>query len=191
MTLILASTSPYRRALLTRLGVEFTCVAPHVDETPEPNETPEQLAARLARAKAAAVATDHPEAIVIGSDQVAALSGQVMNKPGTHDRATAQLKACSGEEVHFYTGVTVAAPDWQEPRTRVVPFTVHFKPLDEGLIERYLQREQPYDCAGSFKVEALGIALFERLAGDDPTSLEGLPLIATVELLEQAGMEII
>lgn len=191
MTLILASTSPYRHALLSRLGLAFTCVPPETDETPGPNESPEHLAGRLARAKAEAVAAGNPGAVVIGSDQVASLAGSVMNKPGTHQRAAAQLKACSGREVHFYTGISVAAPHWNEPRTRVVPFTVQFKPLDDALIERYLLREEPYDCAGSFKVEALGIALFERLGGDDPTSLEGLPLIATVDLLAQAGIPVI
>jgi septum formation protein len=190
MTLILASTSPYRRALLERLGLTFDCVPPGTAEIPRDNEAPEALAGRLALEKAEAVAAQYPQAVVIGSDQVAALDGTLLHKPGDHARATTQLLACSGRQVDFHTGVAVVAPG-RTPAVEVVPFTVHFRTLSAQVIDRYLRREQPYDCAGSFKVEALGIALFERLAGDDPTSLEGLPLIATCRLLEEAGIRVI
>jgi len=191
MELILASTSPYRRALLARLGLSFTQVAPETDETPLANESPARLAGRLATAKAADVAVHHPGAMIIGSDQGAAIHGSVLHKPGTHAIATAQLRNCSGQRVDFHTGVSVISPNWDKPETLVVPFSAQFRPLKDETIERYLQRDTPYDCAGSFKVESLGIALFERLAGDDPTSLEGLPLIATTQLLEKSGLTII
>lgn len=187
MQLILASTSPYRRALLERLQLPFQCVAPEVDESPQPGETAAQLAQRLASAKAEAVSRRFPDALVIGSDQVACLDGRLLGKPGGHERAREQLRASSGRTVEFFTGVALAR---QEPAFRAaqtVPFQVHFRTLSDAEIEHYLARETPWDCAGSFKCEGLGIALFERLAGDDPTSLEGLPLIALCHLLKRAG----
>ncbi|MBN7797730.1 Maf family protein [Parahaliea mediterranea] len=185
MNLILASTSPYRKTLLERLQVAFTCEPPGVVEAGLPGEPPDALAARLARAKAAAIAARHPGAAVIGSDQVAALDGEVLGKPGSHARATDQLRACSGRTVHFYTAVTLIAPRYEG--THVAPFQVAFRELSDLEIDDYLRRDQPYDCAGSFKWESLGITLFERLAGDDPTGLEGLPLIALTTLLKEAG----
>ncbi len=190
MRLILASTSPYRRALLQRLGLAFECQAPAVDETPLPGEAPETLAARLARAKAAAIATGDPQAWVLGSDQVAALdSGVLLGKPGSHERAREQLLACSGREVQFFTAVTLcqAAGEYQETVLQLT--RVLFRPLLEREIDQYLRAETPYDCAGSFKCEGLGIALFEWIRSDDPTGLEGLPLIATGKLLRAAGLD--
>lgn len=187
MQLILASTSPYRRALLERLQIPFQCVAPEVDESPQPGETAAQLAQRLASAKAEAVSRRFPDALVIGSDQVACLDGRLLGKPGGHERAREQLRASSGRTVDFFTGVALLR---QEPAFRAaqtVPFQVHFRTLSDAEIEHYLARETPWDCAGSFKCEGLGIALFERLAGDDPTSLEGLPLIALCHLLKRIG----
>lgn len=183
--LVLASTSPYRRELLARLGVEFTTARPDVDETPLPGEAPEALVARLARAKAQAVAAAHPEALVIGSDQVAVLDGAILGKPGSHERAREQLLRASGREVRFLTGLALC--DGERCAVEVEPYGVVFRTLSEGQIERYLRREQPYDCAGSFKSEGLGIVLFERLEGEDPNALIGLPLIRLVRMLEAAG----
>ncbi|GAB3276157.1 Maf family protein [Parahaliea aestuarii] len=185
MNLILASTSVYRQRLLERLQLPFTCIAPETDETHLPGEAPPPLAARLARAKAAAVAARHPEALVIGSDQVASLDGSLLGKPGSHRQAVAQLEACSGKTLHFYTAVSLLGPGIDKTHTE--PFTVDFRPLGNEEIEIYLRRDTPYDCAGSFKWESLGIALFERLHGNDPTSLEGLPLIALTRLLAESG----
>jgi septum formation protein len=191
MDIILASTSPYRRTLLQRLQLPFRCVAPAVDEAPLPGEQPAAMAARLALAKAQSVARLHPEALVIGSDQVAALDDRVMGKPGNHRAARAQLEACSGRELRFYTGVALASVAQDLQQFHVEPFRVFFRNLDGARIEHYLRREQPYDCAGSFKWEGLGIALFTRLQGDDPTSLEGLPLVALVRLLGAAGVDVL
>lgn len=191
MTLILASTSVYRRRLLERLGLPFEVRAPWVDETARSGESPEELVQRLAEAKARAVAALAPEALVIGSDQVAVLDGRVIGKPGGHAEAVAQLRRASGRVVRFVTGVWLVEGRTGRAWGAVVPFQVHFRPLDEGLIERYLRREQPYDCAGSFKSEGLGIVLFQRLEGDDPTALMGLPLIKLVELLAAAGVAVV
>ncbi|RLQ23128.1 septum formation inhibitor Maf [Seongchinamella sediminis] len=188
MELILASTSPYRRQLLERLAIPFTCEAPAVDEKPLPGEAPEVLASRLALAKARAIASRFPAALVLGSDQVASIAGDCIGKPGNHQAAAAQLRASAGRRVSFYTGVALVARSRQLELTALVPFAVEFRALAEEEIQSYLQREQPYDCAGSFKCEGLGISLFERMIGDDPTSLEGLPLIATNRLLRQAGL---
>ncbi|WP_116364167.1 Maf family protein [Parahaliea mediterranea] len=185
MNLILASTSRYRQRLLERLQLPFTCVAPHTDEGHLPGEAPAPLAARLAHAKAAAVASLHPDALVIGSDQVASLDGALLGKPGSHRQATAQLEACSGKTLHFYTAVSLLGPGIDKTHTE--PFTVDFRPLTRQEIESYLKKDTPYDCAGNFKWESLGIALFERLHGNDPTSLEGLPLIALCRLLAESG----
>jgi len=188
--LVLASTSRYRRELLSRLTTGFRSVSPVVDEAPSPPELPAQLATRLAHAKAAEVATRAPGAIVIGSDQVADLDGRVLGKPGNARAAREQLVACSGREVVFHTalclvdarGGTHAAADV----TRV-----RFRTLATDEIARYVEREQPLDCAGSFKAEALGIALFERIESDDPTGLIGLPLIALCRLLRDAGIAVL
>lgn len=189
MDLILASTSPYRQRLLERLQIPFHCRAPETDETPLPGEAPAPLAARLAHAKAAAVAARHPGALVIGSDQVASLEGALLGKPGSHGPAVAQLEACSGRTLHFYTAVCLRGPGIDLTHTE--PFTVDFRTLDRAEIESYLQRDTPYDCAGSFKWESLGIALFERLTGNDPTALEGLPLIALCRLLKECGYPVL
>ncbi len=191
MDIILASTSAYRRALLSRLDLPFQCMPPDVDEGALPGETPRALAARLALAKAAVIADAHPGALVIGSDQVAAIDDHVMGKPGTFERARAQLRRCSGRAVQFYTGVALLSRVRGVERCHVEPFTVRFRTLTDAQIANYLLREQPFDCAGSFKAEGLGIALFEQMQGNDPTSLEGLPLIALNALLAEAGVDVL
>jgi septum formation protein len=186
--LILGSTSRYRRELLDRLRVPFDVVSPGVDETPLPQETPAALAQRLALAKAQAVADLHPEAWVIGSDQVADLHGHPLGKPGTHERAVAQLQQMSGQTVVFQTAVAVVCRDTGFARCELAPVRVVFRTLSLDQIERYLRAETPYDCAGSAKSEGLGITLLERIDNDDPTALVGLPLIRTVGLLRAAGL---
>ena len=183
--LILGSTSRYRAELLGRLGLPFTQVAPNVDETPEPGEAPKALAQRLALAKAQAVQAQHPQAWVLGSDQVANLNGQPLGKPLTHARAVAQLLAMQGQTVVFHTAVALvgATEQWQT----CADVAVRFRPLTQAAIERYLHAEQPYDCAGSAKTEGLGIALLESMDSDDPTAIIGLPLIRTAAMLRQAG----
>ena len=187
--LILASTSRYRRELLERLRLPFLMIAPQVDETPGDGEAPAALAQRLAQAKAAAVSAAHPNAVVIGSDQVADLDGVAIGKPGTHERATQQLRAMSGRAIVFQTAVTVSCRSRGFEATSLVPVTVRFRTLSATEIEHYLRTEQPYDCAGSAKVETLGIALIEALHADDPTALVGLPLIQTCALLRRAGLD--
>ncbi len=189
MQLVLASTSPYRKALLERLGVRFAVAAPRVDERPLPGEAPADTARRLAVLKAAAVRPGFPDALIIGSDQVAACGSQRLDKPGTHDNAVRQLRSLSGKAADFHTAVCVARPDRAE--TAVVLCRVQFRELDERRIEAYLRREQPYDCAGSAKAEGLGIALIERMDTEDPTSLIGLPLIALTAMLERAGLPVL
>lgn len=186
--LILASTSPFRRALLERLGLSFTVAAPAVDEDRRPDEPPQVMVLRLAEAKAVAVAERHPEAIVIGSDQVACIDDQVLGKPGDRARAIAQLELAAGRTVVFQTGLCVLNAITGRTQTLVEPFRVHFRPLPRRRIEAYVDREKPYDCAGSFKSEGLGIALFDRLEGDDPSALIGLPLIRLITLLESEGL---
>lgn len=184
--LILASTSVYRRDLLARLGLPFETARPGTDETPEPGEAPHALAARLARAKAQALAA--PDAWVIGSDQVAELDGLPLGKPGTFEAAQAQLSAMSGRAVRFHTAVCLAGPAGLHEALDLTE--VHFRALSAGEIDRYLQAESPLDCAGSFKCEGLGISLFEAIDNRDPTALVGLPLIATARLLRQAGFRV-
>lgn len=181
--LILASTSPYRRELLERLRLPFTVASPGVDESPLPHEPPAQLAARLARAKALAVSQQHPRAVVIGSDQVADLDGEPLGKPGSHERAREQLQRMRGRRVHFHTAVAVARDS--EVAEDLALVTVLLRDCSDAEIERYLQLEQPYDCAGSAKVETLGIALLAAVESDDPTALIGLPLIRTCALLRR------
>ena len=187
--LILASTSRYRRELLQRLRLPFEVVAPEVDETPRPGEAPDALALRLALAKAQAVAALHPQAVVIGSDQVADLHGQPIGKPGSHERALAQLRALSGQRVVFQTAVAVVCAHSGFSDCLLAPVAVQFRLLDDAQIEHYLRTEQPYDCAGSAKSEALGIALLDAIHSDDPTALVGLPLIRTCALLRRAGID--
>jgi septum formation protein len=187
--LILGSTSPYRRELLARLRLPFDVVAPQVDETPQPGETPATLALRLALTKARAVAAMHPQAVVIGADQVADLDGEPIGKPGTHERALAQLRRMSGRTVIFQTALAVLRADTGFEQARLAPVRVQFRELADHEIERYLRLEQPYDCAGSAKSETLGITLLSAIHSDDPTALVGLPLIRTAELLRQAGLD--
>ena len=187
-TLVLGSTSRYRRELLQRLGLPFTVAAPDVDEAPLPGETPRALALRLALAKAYAVAAQHPDAAVIGSDQVADLHGQPLGKPGTHERASAQLQRMSGETVIFQTAVAVVCAATGFEQVDLAPVEVRFRTLTGDEIERYLHAEQPYDCAGSAKSEGLGISLLDAILSDDPTALVGLPLIRTCRMLRAAGL---
>lgn len=182
-TLVLASTSKYRAELLSRLRVPFKVAAPQVDESPLPAESPHDIALRLAKAKARAVAGDFPDALIIGSDQVADLEGQPLGKPGNRERATAQLLAVSGRRVIFHTALAVLNAATGNLQTRVVPTTVAFRQLDEAQIRNYLDQEPAYDCAGSAKSEGLGIALIAALEGSDPNALVGLPLIALVDML--------
>jgi septum formation protein len=191
MDIILASTSPYRKLLLERLQVPFRCVAPDTDETPLSGEQPADLAHRLARAKARSIATIFPEALVIGSDQVASVDGQMLNKPGSQEVAAGQLRASAGKDVQFFTGLALVCLNRGLENVHVEPFSVHFRQLSDAQITNYLHRERPYDCAGSFKIEGLGIALFDSLEGKDPTSLEGLPLIALTRMLQDAGIQIL
>ena len=184
--LVLASTSPYRRALLERLGLPFEVVAPKCDEAPLPNEAPQETASRLAVLKARSLG--HPNALVIGSDQVAVSDGTRLDKPGDHATATRQLRALSGKSADFHTAVALLDSKSGNLQQRVVRCRVVFRSLDDGMIERYLRREQPYDCAGSAKAEGLGIALIARIETDDPTSLIGLPLIALSDMLARAGL---
>ena len=162
-----------------------------MDETRLPDETPEQLVRRLSLAKAAAVAVQRPDALIIGSDQVAVIDGEVLGKPGTHDQAVEQLRRASGRRVTFLTGLCLLNADTGRAQEDVVPFGVVFRELADKQIEHYLQREQPYNCAGSFKSEGLGIALFERLEGEDPNTLIGLPLIRLVRMLEKEGVDVL
>jgi len=188
--LVLGSTSRYRRELLQRLGVPFDVLGPNVDETPLPGEIPEALARRLALAKARAVAGQRPGAVVIGSDQVADLNGEPLGKPGTHERAVAQLRRMRGQTVVFQTALSVVCLDTGFEASDLAAVRVRFRELDDDAIERYLRAEQPYDCAGSAKSEGLGIALLERIDSDDPTALIGLPLIRTCHLLRAAGLRL-
>jgi len=191
LPLVLASTSPFRRELLARLGLPFAVSAPAIDEKALPGEDATGLVARLAEQKARAVAPLWPTALIIGSDQVAVLDGDIIGKPGDHPRAVAQLRRASGQAVTFYTGLCLLDSRSGQYQLAVEPFRVIFRTLTSEMIEAYLHREQPYQCAGSFKSEGLGIALFERLEGDDPTSLVGLPLIRLTRMLEAAGVAVL
>ncbi|SMC29211.1 septum formation protein [Andreprevotia lacus DSM 23236] len=190
-TLVLASTSPYRRELLGRLGLPFETASPGVDETPLPDETAAATSLRLAIAKASALAGNYPDALLIGSDQVALLDGQQLGKPGTHERAVAQLQAMRGREVEFHTALALHDSRSARIVTAVDVTRVTMRDYSDAQIERYLLRDQPYDCAGSAKVEALGIVMIARVASDDPTALIGLPLIALVGMLNDAGVEVV
>lgn len=189
--LILASTSPYRRELLGRLGLSFSTANPQTDESPLPSEAPEALALRLSEAKARAVMAEHPDALIIGSDQVATVDGQIYGKPGNHERAVAQLKALSGKTVNFFTGLCLLNARTGQAELRGIPTLVTFRELSEREIENYLRREPAYNCAGSAKSEGLGIALLHCMQGDDPNALIGLPLIALCDMLRRQGVEIL
>lgn len=188
--LVLASSSPARRALLERLRLPFMAEAPEIDESPLAGEDAAGLARRLSEAKARALTARHPGALVIGSDQALSLDGRLLGKPGSHEAATVQLRQLSGRSVTFQTGLCLLNARAGRARTIVEPFTVHFRRLDDAAIERYLRADTPYGCAGSFKSEALGIALFTGFEGRDPSSLVGLPLMALVDLLREEGMAI-
>jgi len=189
VTLILGSSSRYRRELLERLRLPFEVHAPQIDESPLPGEAPAALALRLALAKAHAVAVRFPNAVVIGSDQVADLDGTPLGKPGTHERAVEQLRAMRGRSIVFQTAIAVVRADIGYAGSALVPVTVRFRHASDDEIERYLRLEQPYDCAGSAKSETLGIALLDAIESNDPTALVGLPLIKTCELLREAGLD--
>ncbi|MFM8865387.1 MAG: Maf family nucleotide pyrophosphatase [Limnohabitans sp.] len=189
-TVVLGSTSRYRRELLSRLNLPFEVAAPEVDETPQPGEAPRDLALRLALAKARAVATRHPEAVVIGSDQVADLAGQPLGKPGEHARAVQQLRQMRGQTVVFQTALAVVCLATGFEQVDLAPVCVRFRDLTDEEIENYLQAEKPYDCAGSAKSEGLGIVLLDAIENDDPTALVGLPLIRTARMLRAAGVKL-
>ena len=189
--LVLASTSSYRRDLLSRLGIPFMTADPQVDESSLQAETPENLALRLSEAKARAVAPHYPGALIIGSDQVAALEGKIFGKPGTHDRAVQQLRAMRGKTVIFFTGLCLFDTEADRAYLRGVPTWVTFRNLNDIEIERYLQKEQPYNCAGSAKSEGLGIVIIHKMQGEDPNALIGLPLIALCDLLAEAGVSVL
>lgn len=190
-SLILGSTSRYRRELLSRLGMPFDAVPPDVDETPQPGEKPADLALRLAIAKARDVARRHPQAVVIGSDQVADLAGEPLGKPGNHERAVAQLRRMRGQTVVFQTALAVVCASTGFEQSDIAAVSVVFRDLSDDEIEHYLRREQPYDCAGSAKSEGLGIALLERIDNDDPTALVGLPLIRACRMIRAAGVNVL
>ena len=189
--LVLASTSPFRRELLGRLGFSFDIANPRTDESPLPNEAPEDTALRLSEAKARAVASLFPDALIIGSDQVAVLDGQAYGKPGTHDNAVRQLRTMRGRTVNFFTGLCLLDARTGQAQVCGVPTLVTFRDLNDAEIESYLRREQPYQCAGAAKSEGLGIAIIARMQGDDPNALIGLPLIALCNLLKEAGCPVL
>lgn len=190
-TLVLASTSPYRRELLARLGLPFVVANPQTDESPLPGESPEALALRLSAAKARAVADTYPDALIIGSDQVATVDGKIYGKPGDHQRAVAQLRELSGKTVNFFTGLCLYNSRSGRSQVQGVPTLVSFRQLGDLEIENYLRREPAYNCAGSAKSEGLGIALLSSLQGDDPNALVGLPLIALCDMLREEGVAIL
>ena len=186
--LILASTSPFRKALLAKLELPFICAAPEVDETPFPDETAAALVQRLALAKSQALAATYPDHWIIGSDQVCVINGRIIGKPHSEARARQQLADASGQAITFYTGLAISHAATHRYKVICEPFTVHFRALSAAEIAGYVRKEQPLQCAGSFKCEGLGIALFEKLEGRDPNTLIGLPLIALGELLREVGI---
>ena len=191
MDIILSSTSPFRKALLERLQINFSCESPNIDEAPLENETVENMVVRLAIAKAQKVSNKYDNALIIGSDQSAVLNGEKLSKPGNFDNAFAQLSKASGQKITFQTGLCLLNAKTGNIQTACIPYTVVFKTLTTSMIENYLRKEEPYNCAGSFKSEALGIALFERFEGDDPNALIGLPLIQLVNFLNNEGVSIL
>lgn len=189
--LILGSSSPFRRELLARLMLDFEVCAPDIDESPQPGESPPDMVARLAAAKARAVARQYPDALIIGSDQVAVHGNAVVGKPLTHEQAVTQLRAASGQVVTLYTGLVLLNAVNGRLQSEVVPYRVYFREMDDDFIERYLRKEQPYHCAGSVRAEGLGTALIERHEGDDPATLIGLPLIRLVRMLENEDLSVV
>jgi septum formation protein len=191
MKLVLGSTSPFRKTLLERLHIDFVCDSPDIDETPLQNEPVEEMVIRLAIAKAQAISQRHPESLIIGSDQSAVLNGEKLSKPGNFENAFKQLTRASGQKITFQTGLCLLNSATGNIQSVCVPYTVVFKTLTPTKIKNYIQKEEPYNCAGSFKSEALGIALFERFEGSDPNSLIGLPLIELVNFLDNEGFSIL
>lgn len=191
MKLVLGSTSPFRKALLEKLHIDFECDSPDIDETPLKNEPVEKMVVRLAIAKAQAISSRHPDALIIGSDQSAVLNGEKLSKPGNYENAFKQLARASGQKITFQTGLCLLNTSSGNIQSSCIPYTVVFKELTPKMIESYLHKEEPYNCAGSFKSEALGIALFERFEGSDPNSLIGLPLIELVNFLGNEGFSIL
>ncbi|BBP01128.1 Maf family nucleotide pyrophosphatase [Sulfuriferula nivalis] len=189
--LVLASTSPYRRELLAKLQVAFVVANPNVDETPLANETPENTSLRLAELKAKAVAADFPNALIIGSDQVATLNGNHIGKPGNHENAVKQLQMMRGNSIIFHTALSLYNSETGNLQSRIVPTTVTIRNLSDAQIESYLIKEQPYQCAGSAKSEAMGIAIMEKMEGTDPNALIGLPLIALTQMLMNEGWDVL
>lgn len=187
--LILASSSVYRQRLLLQLGVSFTCISPDIDESSRPNESADALTHRLAITKAARILQDNPEALIIGSDQVADLDGTILGKPYDPERAVAQLTQCSGKTVRFYTSVALLSSGMQQ--VDVVTTWVRFRALTDEQIRAYIKKEEPLDCAGSFKCEGLGVALFESIQSDDPSALIGLPLISLTRMLHAAKIDVL
>lgn len=190
-TLVLGSTSPFRKEILKKLNIPFQCAKPNTDETALKGETPQELVERLAIDKAKAVAKQYPDALIIGSDQVAVCDGAILGKPHNFDNAVKQLTKFSHRSITFYTGLCVYNSFNNEVTSLVEPFTVHFNKLTLDQITNYLHAEEPYNCAGSFKSEGLGICLFEKLTGDDPNTLIGLPLIKLVALLKHHGLDVL
>ncbi len=189
--IVLGSSSPFRKALLEKLDLSFDCDSPDIDETPLKDELPKAMVARLAKEKADAIAQRHPQSVIIASDQCATLDGKIIGKPGNHEAAMAQLVAASGRTVTFYTSLCVFNAGTNQYQEVVEPFYVYFRELNETQIDNYLKKEQPYNCAGSFKSEGLGISLFERLEGNDPNTLIGLPLIQLIKMLENVNISVI
>ena len=190
LTLVLASTSPFRQAILKKINIDFITASPNIDETQKTAESPENLVTRLSLEKAQAVAMNFPSALIIGSDQVACIDGQILGKPHTHEKAIKQLQLSRAKKVVFYTGLTLFNNQTQKAQSCCELFKVQFRNLTDIEIERYLIAEKPYKCAGSFKSEALGISLFKRFIGDDPNTLMGLPLIRLCQMLRNEGISI-
>jgi len=191
MNIVLGSSSPFRKSLLERLHVNFECDSPNIDETPRKNEHIEDMVVRLAIEKAQAIAERHPDSLIIGSDQSAVLNGEKLNKPGNFENAFKQLSRASRQKITFQTGLCLLNTKTGNIQSICVPYTVVFKPLTATMIENYLRKEEPYNCAGSFRAEGLGIALFERFEGSDPNALIGLPLIELVNFLGNEGCSIL
>lgn len=190
-SIVLASTSPFRKSLLEKLNIHFECAKPNTDESPVKDETPQALVERLAIDKAMAVATNYPLSLIIGSDQVAVCDNEILGKPHTFENAVMQLTKFSGKCVTFYTGLCVFNSETKLVKSLVEPFHVHFKALSKIEIENYINQEKPFNCAGSFKSEGLGICLFKKLEGDDPNTLIGLPLIKLVQLFKEHGFDVL
>ncbi|PWQ99138.1 Maf family protein [Leucothrix pacifica] len=188
--LVLASSSPYRKTLLERLQQPFVCDSPDIDESQQLNETPRDYVERLSKEKAEAVAARHPDSLIIASDQCSVIDNVICGKPGHHSAAIQQLQQSSGNRVSFYTGLCIMNSNNHETLSAVIPFHVDFRDLTLQEIERYLNAEKPYDCAGSFKAEGLGVTLFKKMEGDDPNALIGLPLIRLCEMLRQFGLNL-